>query len=93
MRYERMKDVVARGVAGTHLLVPVHGCTRSVYTLNATGCRLWDLIALPRTENELAGTLAGEYHIPPETARHDVQAFLKEMVRMNLAVEKEESYE
>jgi hypothetical protein len=89
MKYLRMKNVVARSVAGAHLLVPVHACTRSVYTLNATGCRLWDLIALPRTEDELAGVLAGEYRIPRETARHDVQVFLNEMVRMNLAVEQE----
>ena len=89
MRYERMKDVVARSVAGAHLLVPVHGCTRCVYTLNATGCRLWDLIALPRTEDELAGALIGAYRIPRETALHDVRTFLKEMVRMNLALEQD----
>jgi hypothetical protein len=88
-KFCRKKDIVARSVAGAHLLVPVHECTRSVYTLNATGCRLWDLIALPRTEDELAGTLAKEYRIPHETARQDVQAFLNEMVRMNLAVEQE----
>ncbi len=85
----RKKDVVARSVAGAHLLVPVHACTRSVYTLNATGCRLWELMALPRTEYELAGTLAKEYRIPRETARQDVQVFMNEMVRMNLAVEQE----
>ncbi len=89
MKYLRMKDVVARSVAGAHLLVPVNACTRSVYTLNATGYRLWELIALPRTEDELAGILAKECRVLHEKARHDVQAFLNEMVRMNLAVEQE----
>jgi hypothetical protein len=89
MKYLRKEDVVARSVAGAHLLVPVHGCTRSVYTLNAAGCRLWELIALPRTADELAGALVEEYRIPREAARDDVRTFLADMVRMGLAVERE----
>jgi len=87
MKYRRKEDVVARSVAGANLLVPVHGCTSSIYTLNVAGCRLWDLIASPRTEDELAGALAEQYRIPRETARHDVRAFLDDMVRMGLAKE------
>ncbi len=87
MKYCRKEDVVARSVAGEHLLVPVHDCTRSVYTLNDAGCRLWDLIGSPRTEDELAGVLAEQYHIPHETAQRDVRAFLDDMVRMGLADE------
>ena len=96
MKYRRKPDVVARSVAGENLLVPVHGCTRSVYTLNAAGRRLWDLIALPRTEDELAGNLVERYRISREAARHDVRAFLADMVRMGLAEEQEreeKSYE
>jgi hypothetical protein len=89
MKYRRKEDVVARSVAGANLLVPVHGCTRSVYTLNGAGYRLWDLIASPRTEDELAGALVEQYCIPLETARHDVRAFLDDMVRMGLAEERE----
>ena len=89
MKYRRKEDVVARSVAGANLLVPVHGCTRSVYTLNGTGCRLWDLIALPRTEDELAGALVEQYRIPGEIALHDVRAFLDDMLRMGLAEEEE----
>ena len=85
MKYIRKEKVVARSVAGEHLLIPVHGCTRSVYTLNGTGCRLWDLIGSPRTEDELAGILAGQYQIPRETAQRDVRAFLDDMVQMGLA--------
>jgi len=87
MKYCRKEDVVARSVAGANLLVPVHGCTRSVYTLNDAGRRLWDLIGLPHTEDELAEALAEQYHIPHETARNDVKAFLGDMVRMGLANE------
>lgn len=85
MKYRRKENVVARSVAGAHLLVPVHGCTRSVFTLNAVGCRLWEWIAEPRTEDDLAIALAEQYGISSETARHDVQAFLGDMVRLELA--------
>jgi hypothetical protein len=89
MKYLRKQDVVARAVAGTNLLVPVHGCTSTVYTLNHAGNRLWDLIALPRREDELAAALVEQYRIPSETAGRDVRAFLDDMLRMGLAQEQE----
>lgn len=85
MNYCRKPDVVARSVAGAHLLVPVYTCTRSVYTLNATGCQLWELIETPKTEDELTTALIEHYHIPQTTAQQDVKAFLDDMVRMGLA--------
>jgi len=88
MQYQRKEAVVARSVAGENLLIPVHGCTSSVYTLNATGCRLWDLLEQARTEDELADALAGKYRIAREEARRDVATFLGEMLRMGLVVVK-----
>mgnify|MGYP001344891691 CR=1 FL=1 len=88
MKYCRKEEVVARSVAGANLLVPIHDCTRSVYTLNATGCRLWEWMGSPRTEEELAESLAEHYHIPGVTAQHDVHAFLDDMVQMGLAEER-----
>lgn len=87
MKYVCKQDVVARFVAGAHLLVPVHECTRSIYTLNDTGCRLWELIEQPRTEDELAEALAEQYAIPRETALQDVRIFLDDMVKMGLVDE------
>jgi hypothetical protein len=89
MKYLRKEDVLMRTVAGANLLVPVHECTRSVYTLNDAGCLLWDLIELPHTEDELATALVEQYRIPRETARHDVRVFLDDMVRMGLAQERQ----
>jgi|LAHT01.1.fsa_nt_gb hypothetical protein len=85
MRYCRKEDVVARSAAGEHLLVPIHGCTSSVYILNDSGRLLWGLIGKPRTEDELASALAERFRIPRATATRDVRAFLEDMVRMGLA--------
>ena len=78
--------MVARSVAGENLLVPVHGCTRSVYTLNATGCVLWDLLEREQTEETLIQALVEQYQIAKGAAQRDVSAFLLELVRMELVV-------
>ena len=87
MKYLRKRDVVARSVAGENLLVPIHGCTRNVYTLNSTGCCLWDLLAAVRTEDELAATLSERYRRPTEEVVADVRSFLADMTRMELVTE------
>jgi hypothetical protein len=86
MKYQRKADVVARSVAGENILIPVHGCTTSVYTLNVAGCRLWDLLEQARTEEELADALAGKYRLAPEDARRDVAVFLGDLLRMGLVL-------
>jgi len=84
MTYRRQDNVVARAVAGENVLIPVHGCTDSVYTLNVTGCRLWDLLAEAHTEAELAAALADHYHVDPAAVAADVKLFLADLVRMQL---------
>ncbi len=85
MKYLRKEDVVARSAAGEHLLVPIHCCSRSLYTLNDSGLLLWDLIDKPRTEDDLAGALAAKFDLPRVTALRDVRVFLADMVRLGLA--------
>jgi hypothetical protein len=89
MRYQRKQDVVARTVAGEHILIPVQGCTRSVYTLNPTGCHLWDLLGEEKSADDLADALVGRHAIPRETACHDVAAFLQELSRMGLIIQRD----
>jgi hypothetical protein len=84
MKYSRNKDIVARSVAGEHLLVPVKGCTKKLYTLNKVGSQLWELIETSKTELELVDALVERYQISPETALKDVQLYLDELVRMEL---------
>ena len=84
MRYQRQEDVVARCVAGENVLIPVHGCTSSVYTLNPAGCRLWDLLEQSRTEDELTEALVEQYRITREAAKQDVAVFLGDLMRMGL---------
>lgn len=87
MRYQRNNQVAARTVADARLLIRLDGAPRSVYTLNAAGCRLWELLAQPRTEASLAAALLEAYELSAETAQHDVRVFLDDLVRLHLAEE------
>jgi hypothetical protein len=84
MKYSRRQNVVARTVAGEHILVPVNQCTKKVFTLNNVGIRLWEEIETPRSKNELTEFLMERYRITRETAQADVQVFLDDMVRLEL---------
>lgn len=84
--YQRRAGVAARTVAGSCLLIPAEASARSVFTLNATGHRLWELLAEPQSAEMLAQALAGHYRIAVERARGDVAAFLAEMQAKGLIV-------
>lgn len=89
MRYRRNDNVKKRSVADSSLLIPLDNAARSVYTLNETGCLLWELIARFRHEEELVEALLEQYaEISRETAQHDVRVFLDDMVRMELVEER-----
>lgn len=84
MRYVQHQNVATRSVAEAHLLIPLNGISQSVYTLNETGCRLWELIAQPLTEDQLAKALLANYELSHEAAQRDVLTFLDDMIRMGL---------
>jgi len=84
MKYRRKEGVVARSVAGAHLLIPVQESARSVYTLNPVGHLLWELVGEPRSAGELADRLVDGYRVPRETALRDVDAFLVDLIRLGL---------
>lgn len=84
--YQRKGGVAARTVAGSCLLIPAEASARSVFTLNATGHRLWELLAEPQSAEMLAQALAKRYRITIDRARNDVAAFLAEMQAKGLVV-------
>lgn len=70
----RVPWAVTETVAGeTVLLDPVGD---RYLKLNATGAALWDLLAEPRTPQDLARMLAERHGIDDELAERDATAFL-----------------
>jgi len=81
--------IVSRRIAGEHLLVPVrHGTAEMdfIYTVNATGSLVCDLLDGARSAEELAASVGAAYGISAERAREDVNDFLEALRAAGLAL-------
>ncbi len=81
-KYVRSDAVVARVIAGETLVVPVQGDVgdlASVYSFNETGTRIWEALGCPRSLDELARIVEGEYVTSAEDARSGIERFLEEI--------------
>ncbi|MBI5882381.1 MAG: PqqD family protein [Elusimicrobia bacterium] len=63
-RYSKNPDFVGRRIADEYILVPIRekvGDLRSIFTLNDTAARVWELIDGQRTVGQIKTTLLEEY--------------------------------
>lgn len=58
--------------------------TRKMHRINETGRFIWETCKEPRDTDELASIVADHFHIPVETARKDVERFVKTMITFEL---------
>jgi Coenzyme PQQ synthesis protein D (PqqD) len=83
------QDVVARRIAGEHLLVPVrNGAAQMdyIYVSNEVGSFVFALLDGRRTARHIARELAREFEVSEEDARHDVVDFLAALSESGLIV-------
>lgn len=55
-----------------------------VLSSNLVGARIWQLLVQQRTAGEIAQQLADDYAVPFERARHDVHAFVADLLARGL---------
>lgn len=77
--FRRTDDVIAREVAGELVLITT-GSAGDFFVLNDAGRVLWDELAEPKGDGDLARRLTEVFAIDPEIARADTEAFLAEAV-------------
>lgn len=76
-------DIVFRRIGDECVLVPiVHnaGDLSSVYTLNETGTRIWELLDENRNIEDLCRAVEDEYEVSPDTAFADVSGFVRDLI-------------
>ena len=54
------------------------------YGLNTVGARIWGLIQVPRTVEEIYGVLMSEYEVEPHRCKHDLVVLLQDLAEQGL---------
>jgi hypothetical protein len=83
----RSGDFQLKRVGGQDLLVPLGAKVRdmnALVTLNATGRRVWELLAEERSSEGLIADVAKEFGADPEKVRADVLSFVEKLGRLGL---------
>jgi hypothetical protein len=81
--FRRLGTYATRTLGGETVVVPIRGRAaelESVYTLNAVGAVVWAELEEPRTADEIAGRVAGEFEVAVDAARSDVTRFLETLL-------------
>lgn len=75
MIYRHSGNIVSRLIGGEMILVPIRknvGDMESIYTLNETGARVWELIDGQRTLAEILQHMVAEFEVAPPQAEQDL---------------------
>jgi len=84
---KRRQDFLLRRVGGQDFLVPIGAKVmemNSLITLNATGRRVWELLAEDYSMDFLVAEVVEQFDVDIDTASADVQAFLDDLGRLGL---------
>jgi len=88
--YSISEDVVARETGGDIVIVPltaeVAGPENAMFTLNHTGHAVWKNLDGRKTLGEIAAELAGEFHVPLETAERGVLKLAADLAARKIVV-------
>ena len=75
----RASNCVTRAIAGETLIIPIARATadlESIFTLNAVGSRIWELLESPVAPSRVVATIVREFDVSPADATSDVAEFL-----------------
>ena len=81
--YRRNPDIVYREIAGEFILVPIHhqaGEADSIYVLNETGTRIWELVDGKRTLADIIGMITAEFDVDDKMMADDLLEYIGEML-------------
>jgi hypothetical protein len=85
-RYQRNPEFIYRKIADESVLVPIHkdvADMESIYTLNAVGAFIWDLLEEPSSHMGILDAVMNAYDADPEVLTADLENFLHEMIAID----------
>jgi len=88
--FKKSDAIVFRKIGEECILVPIRqgvGDMESIYTLNETAARIWDLLDGRAKGTEIRDKIAEEFDVTPEEAETDLVHHLKELAGIRAIVE------
>ena len=80
--YSKSDSIVSRKIADEFILVPIRqnvGDLESIYTLNETAARIWELIDGKLKVEEIKEKIVEEFEVTPEEAEKDIMEHLQQL--------------
>ena len=80
--YSKSDSIVFRKIADEFILVPIRqnvGDLESIYTLNETAARIWELIDGKMKAGEIKEKIIEEFEVTPEEAEKDIMEHLQQL--------------
>jgi hypothetical protein len=87
--YAHDSAIVSRSIAGEMILVPIRrniGDMESLYTLNETAARIWELLDGQHSLAEVHEQMIEEYDIDPLQARQDLLELVENLLEQGVLV-------
>ena len=88
--FKKSDAVVFRKIGDEYLLVPIRqgvGDLESIYTLNETAARIWELLDGTTKGTGIRDQITEEFDVTPEEAEKDLVRHLKELAGIQAIVE------
>jgi Coenzyme PQQ synthesis protein D (PqqD) len=88
--YKKSDAMVFRKIGAECILVPIRqgvGDLESIYTLNETAARIWELLDGRRTGAEIRDKMTEEFDVTPKEAEEDLVHHLEELAGIQAIVE------
>ena len=87
--YKKSDSIVSRKIADEFILVPIRqnvGDLESIYTLNETAARIWELIDGKNKVKEIKEKIVEEFEVTPEEAEKDIMEHLMQLEEIKAIV-------
>lgn len=82
VRWQQEKEVAARRIDDQVVLVNLQ--TNHIYSLNATGSRVWELLDVARSRDELVAALREEFEVDEGTLERETDELLASLEEAKL---------
>ena len=88
--YSKSDSIVFRKIADEFILVPIRqnvGDLESIYTLNETAARIWELIDGKIKGGKIKEKIVEEFEVTPEEAEKDIMEHLMQLAEIKAIIE------